>query len=426
MSAPTYITPAQLCIGLYVRLELDWASHPFTFSAFKIKSQEQIDILRSLGLSKIRIIPSRSDSAPLAAPEQAENTVAADEQAAPVPAASINDAIANKRQRLERIGKQRAAINECEKKLLSASRTIKSLTRNLFARPQESLKEAGDLIDGMLDSMLTERDLAIHLMSDRVGGEDVYQHPLNVAILAMMLGKQLKLPAEDIRSLGLGALLHDIGKLELPENLQRKTTALSPAEQSLMERHVLHGLELGKKLELPREVMAIIFHHHEFVDGSGYPKGLKGPEIFPLAKIISVANTYDNLCNKPNPRDSATPYEALASMFSSQRARFEPAPLNLFIRCMGVYPPGTLVQLSNNALGMVIAVNASQPLKPCVLIYDPAIPKREAVILDLEAEPELQVVKSIHPTQLPQEIFDYLNPRKRMTYFFDVSPGGDA
>ncbi|WP_374701378.1 HD-GYP domain-containing protein [Chitinimonas sp. BJB300] len=81
------------------------------------------------------------------------------------------------------------------------------------------------------------------------------------------------------------------------------------------------------------------FQHHEHIDGSGYPHSLRGEEILPLSKIVCIANTYDNLCNRPNPKDSLTPYEALAMMFSQLRARFEPPPLGLFIRCMGVYPP---------------------------------------------------------------------------------------
>jgi hypothetical protein len=137
-----------------------------------------------------------------------------------------------------------------------------------------------------------------------------------------------------------------------------------------------------------------------------------------------IVNAYDNLCNRPNPKDSLTPYEALAQMFSQGRARFDAQPLSVFIRSMGVYPPGTLVQLSNNALAMVMQVNASQPLKPCVLVYDPSVARHEAVILDLEEEPDLSIVRSIRPAQLPQPVFDYLNPRKRMTYFLHASQQG--
>lgn len=421
MATATYIKPEQLRVGLYVRLDLDWVAHPFTFSSFLLKSQDQVDTLKSLGLEQIRIIPARSTVDPLPAQAQPDEAVS---EAAPAPSVSpaIQATLDAKIARLERVAQQRQVINECEKKFQMTARAVRNVTRNAFARPQESMQEASQVVDGMLDSMMTDRDIAIHLVNDKVAGEDVYQHVLNVAVLAMMLGKQQGLSRDDMRHLGLGALFHDIGKLQVPENIVRKTEPLTLPEQDMLDRHVLFGLDTGKKMELPAETLTIILQHHEFVDGSGFPRCLKGPELTALSKIVSIVNAYDNLCNKPNPAESLTPYEALVLMFSQHRARFDAAPLTLFIRCMGVYPPGTLVQLSNNALGLVMAVNASQPLKPCVLIYDPNTPKHEAVILDLDTEPELQIIKSIRAAQLPQQVFDYLNPRRRMTYYFDTPP----
>lgn len=417
---PNYITPDQLCIGLYIRLDLDWTAHPFTFNQFKIKSQEQIDTLRALGLERIRYDAKRSDQTPLPASAPSESATPA---APKGPSPEQLAAIAAKKARIERLAQHRAALNECERKFVGASRAVKAITRNLFARPEESMKEALALVGDLVDSMLTDRDIAIHLMNDKVANEEVYYHQLNVAVLAMMLGKQLGLGREALTDLGMGALFHDIGKVDIPEKILLKTEPLTPSEQDLMMRHTQYGLDIGKKLNLSPEALAIVFQHHEHVDGSGYPHGLRAEGILPLSKIISIVNTYDNLCNRPNPRDSLTPYEALAMMFSQLRARFEPHPLGIFIRCMGVYPPGTLVQLSNNALGLVMAVNSSKPLKPTVLIYDPSIPKHEAVILDLEQEAELNIIKSIRPAQLPQQVFTYLNPRKRMTYYCDAVPG---
>ncbi|WP_269532542.1 HD-GYP domain-containing protein [Chitinimonas sp. BJYL2] len=412
-----YIHPSQLCVGLYVRLELDWLEHPFTFNQFKITKQEQIDTLQSLGLDRIKVDMKRSDAKPLPAPAE------------PPPPAVVADrtaqdaAIVAKRVRIERLAQHRSALNECERKFQGAARALKAITRNLFARPGESMEEAAALIGGLVDSMLTERDIAIHLMNDKAANEEMYFHQLNVAVLALMLGRQLNMDREQLTELGMGALFHDIGKVELPSQLINKTEPLSPSEQDLMMRHTNFGLDIGKKLGLTPEALAIVFQHHEYVDGSGYPHALSGDGILPLSKLVSIVNEYDNLCNRPNPRDSLTPYEALATMFGQQRKRFDPQALGIFIRCMGVYPPGTLVQLSNNALGLVMSVNASKPLKPTVLIYDPSVPKHEAIILDLETEPDLTIIKSIRPGLLPAPVFAYLNPRKRMTYYCDALPG---
>ncbi|QNM95285.1 HD-GYP domain-containing protein [Chitinimonas koreensis] len=415
-NAPVYIVPAQLRLGLYVRLELDWLEHPFTFNQFKLTKQEQIDTLRSLGLERIRIDPRRSDVEPLPVPDTPPE---------PVPQAEREHelaAIVAKRVRVERLAQHRAALNECERKFLGAARAYKAINRNLFARPDDSMSQAAKLIGALLDSMLTDRDIAIHLMNDKLGGEEMYFHQLNVAVLAMMLGKQLNLERDRLAELGIGSLFHDVGKAELPEKLLLKTDPLTPSERDLLARHTSYGLDIGKKLKLAPEALAIVFQHHEYVDGSGFPHALNGDGILPLSKIVCIVNDYDNLCNRPNPGDSLTPYEALAAMFAQNRKRYDAQALGVFIRCMGVYPPGTLVQLSNNALGLVMAVNSSKPLKPTVLIYDPSVPKHEAIILDLESEPELTIVRSIRPGQLPQQVFAYLNPRKRMTYYCDAMP----
>ncbi|PHV09993.1 hypothetical protein CSQ89_18620 [Chitinimonas sp. BJB300] len=119
-----------------------------------------------------------------------------------------------KKIRIEKLTQHRNALNECERKFVGASRAVKSITRNLFARPEESMKDAMALVGDLVSSMLTDRDIATHLMNDKVANEEVYFHQLNVAVFAMMLGKQLGLERETLTELGLGALLHDIGKSE--------------------------------------------------------------------------------------------------------------------------------------------------------------------------------------------------------------------
>ena len=411
-----YVTPEQLCVGLYIHLDMSWMAHPFMLNSFKISDQEQIDTLRGLGLERIRYEARRSDAEPTPLKPQA--------QAAPEPPHQLDPAqlaaIAAKKARLEHMAKHRQAITDCEKKLFSAGRAFKHISRNVFAKPLDSAADATKLSQLMVDSILTDKDIAIHLMSDKLGSEEVYFHGLNVAILALILGKELGLAREMLVHLGVGAMLHDIGKLEIPEKILYKTDPLTKPERDFLQQHVPYGLAIGKQCELPPEVMTILYQHHEYMDGSGYPRGLQGDAIAQISKIVSLVNDYDNLCNRINPNESYTPYEALALMFGKQRARYEPAALNVFIRCLGIYPPGTLVLLSNEVVGIVIAVNASKPLRPSVLIYDSAVPKGEAVILDLQDEPDCTIVKGLKPAQVPQALLDYLNVRKRMTYFADA------
>jgi putative nucleotidyltransferase with HDIG domain len=217
----------------------------------------------------------------------------------------------------------------------------------------------------------------------------------------------------------MGAIFHDIGKLEIPPKILMKTEPLTKSEQSFFEMHCEYGLDIAGKAGLPKQVADIVIQHHECIDGSGYPGKLKAEKISPLSKIVSIVNVYDNLCNPHNLADALTPHEALSQMFAVKRNKFDAVALKAFIHCMGVYPPGSIVQLSNEMLGMVVSVNSAKPLKPNVLVYDPDIPKDEAVIISLERETDLNISKSLRPAQLPREVYQYLNPRKRVTYYFD-------
>lgn len=406
--------------GLYVRLETNWLDHPFPFNSFKIRDQKQLETLLSLGFRDVIYDPGKSDVEPLPPSDQPIIAVQ-------TPAMSEADllALAEKKRRASRVSKERAAIQRCEKKFVGAVSAVKNLMRNLLARPEESLRSADDLIREMVESMLTDRNVAVHLMSDKIAGEDVYYHSLNVAVLAMMLGREAGLPAEVIRLLGIGALFHDVGKSRIPDRVLLKTEPLNHAERALYRLHCQMGVEIAEKLGLAPETIPIVAQHHETMDGKGYPHGLTGEKISRLARIVAIVNAYDNHCNQPNPDDSLTPHEALALMFARDRQLYDDELLKLFIKCMGIYPPGSVVQLSNGAVGMVISINSDQTLRPSVLIYDPGIPKEEAMIVDLEDDIDIEIVECIRPNLLLREIYDYLSPRKRVSYYFSEHGGGE-
>jgi putative nucleotidyltransferase with HDIG domain len=415
-----YIGPEQLCIGLHVVLDLPWTDHPFPFSSFKIKGPEQIEIMRSLGLTRIRYLAAKSDAQPL--PAQAAAEAAAP---AAVSAVDVSQAISEaKRERIARLAAQHARIEACEREFLQSSRAFKSINQNLFARPEMAREEADTLIKAMADSMLTDAEVAINLMKDRMGADETYHHALNVTVLSLMLAKELKAPVEAIKVMGLAALFHDVGKHDLPDRIVRKTDPLTKPEQDLLHQHCAYGVVTARKLGLSHEAQLVIAQHHERVDGGGYPGGLKGPEISMLARIVAVTNAFDNLCNPPNPARALTPHEALSVMYGQQRGQFEALPLSTFIRCMGIYPPGTVVVLSNDTMAMVVSVNSARPLKPTVLVYDPAVPKDQAILVDLEQVAEVSIARTIKPQQLPEAVFDYLSPKKRLAFYFDSARPG--
>jgi HD-GYP domain-containing protein (c-di-GMP phosphodiesterase class II) len=231
-----------------------------------------------------------------------------------------------------------------------------------------------------------------------------------------------------LQELGIGALLHDIGKQELPSRLRWDDEQFSSAEKKLYQEHVKHGIALGKKMELSSAALLCIAQHHEAANGSGYPMRLAGEQISPLARILALTNQYDSLCNPGNPAVAQTPHEALSTIFSRIKGRFDGQTMSVFIRMMGVYPPGSVVQLSDESYAMVVSVNSSRPLKPRLIVFDPQIPKEEALVVDLERQANLGVRRSIKPVQLPRQVLDYLSPRQHICYFFERASslaGGD-
>lgn len=411
---PKRIAVDRLRPGVYVHVELKWLDHPFPFNSFKIRDQKQLDILLSLGLQEVIYVPEKSDVEPL----PPDNPPA---QMILLPAITEENllVLAEKKNRIDRVSKEREAIQRCEKKFVGVICAVKEIMRNLLSRPEESVQEANVLINGMVESMLVDRNIVLHLMNDKIVGEDVYYHSLNVAVLAMMLGRESGLAPDEIGLLGIGGLFHDIGKSRIPDMVLLKTGPLNHAERALYRLHCEMGVEIAQQLGLAPEAIAIIAQHHETLDGKGYPQGLLGDKITRLSRIVAIVNAYDNYCNRINPQDSLTPHEALANMFSREREYYDNDLLKLFIKCMGIYPPGSIVQLSNEAIGMVVSINAGNALRPSVLIYDSSIPKEEAVIYDLTDDPDIKIVECMRPDLLLREVYDYLSPRKRMTYYFN-------
>lgn len=406
-----YIRPEQLCIGLYIQLELGWWEHDFAFSNFRIKDEGQIRALRSLGLKRLRYDPSRSDCEPL--------PLDVPDSPAPLPPQEDPEARARE-SRAQKLRKLRQRVAEVDRRFVQASQRVKALNQTLRSRPEEAIQQAGAIVVDLVDTLLGEPGVVLHSITGKAA-EDAYFHALNVTVLALLLGRQLGLDAEACHSLGLGALLHDIGKMEVPSKVLLKPEPLTRPEQQLLQLHTEFGLRMGQRLMLDDEVLRIIHEHHEHCDGTGYPRGLREAGIGRLSKLAAIANQFDNLCNPPAPRNALSPHEALALMFKQQRSRFDEVALKAFIRAMGVYPPGSLVQLDDERYALVLGMNPTQPLRPTVILHDPGIPKQEALILDLEQEPGLAIARSLRPSQLPIDVLEYLNPRQQLTYY--VEPG---
>jgi putative nucleotidyltransferase with HDIG domain len=405
-----------LRVGMFVLLDGGWMSHPFPLSSFRIASDAQIATIRSLGLQQVRWDPRRSEL-------QANSGDLADEvrpqgggadATAALPAA-VEPAAAAPRSQLAR---QDDALRVCERQFNEASRDLKLATELAVSRPQEARAQAESLSTALVAKMLGEQELCVRLLND-TNGDRAAQHALNVTVLSLLMGANFGLPAADMCDLGVGAMLHDIGKVELPQRLRHEDERHSSSEATVYREHVAHSLAHARKMGLSTGATQVIAQHHEHADGSGFPNGLPTDRMTAAARIVALVDRYDELCNPRLSARALTPHEALSQLFAQGKTRIDASILGAFIKMMGVYPPGSTVQLTDDRYAMVVSVNASRPLKPRVLVHDPAVPRDEALVLDLENTPGLGIRRSIRPQHLAPHALAYLSPRQRMVYFFE-------
>ena len=402
----------ELRVGMFVQLEGGWLSHPFALSNFRIVSAEQIATIRGLGLKHLRWVPEKSDLQSAATAPSAGSAVGDGPAGAPSRAAEQ----AAQQRRADLLA-QREAHQRCERQHGEAAKAWREASDAVGARPQDAGRSTEQLTRAILDKMLAADDIGIRLVSG--GGDRAAAHALNVTVIALLIGRTLGLADADMLDMGSGALMHDVGKLEVADRFRHAEDGFGAAELNAYRDHVNKGLLLGQKMALSAGALKVLSQHHEHADGSGFPHKLAGERITTAARVVALVNRYDNLCNPQARLPALTPHEAVSVLFAQGRQRFDAAVLNAFIRMMGVYPAGSLVQLTDDRFAMVVGVNSSRPLKPRVLVHDPKVPRNEALVLDLETATDLGIRRSLPAAKVPAAALDYLDPRPRVAYYFE-------
>jgi len=415
------IDVGELRVGMFIHLDLSWMQHPFPVGSFRITHEQQIDKIRGLGLKALRWSPEKSELAP---PAPAPEDGAAPEAAAiEVPPQTAEQAA--ERERRELLSAQRASAELCQRQFDEAGNAWRAAFDSVAARPEQARQDTENLARALLDKMLVDGDMCIRLLTCNAG-DNATAHALNVTVISLLMGRVFGLGDEEMIDLGLGALLHDVGKIDLPERLRHADERFDKDDLAVYRDHVAHGVRHGKRMGLKPGALLVLAQHHEHADGSGFPLKLKVERLSAAARIVALVNRYDNLCNPPSLANALTPHEALSLLFAQARSQFDASMLNSFIRMMGVYPAGSVVQLTDDRYAMVMSVNSTRPLKPNVLVFEPQRPREEALHLNLMATPDLGIRRSLKPAQLPADALDYLAPRPRVAYFFEAARVGAA
>tara|TARA_R110002126_G_scaffold8249_29_gene39382 strand:- start:4848 stop:5561 length:714 start_codon:yes stop_codon:yes gene_type:complete len=231
----------------------------------------------------------------------------------------------------------------------------------------------------------------------------------------MLMAKELGWNRQEVETIGMGALFHDIGKLKIPSNILNKRVPLTTPEENFIKQHPLMSINFLKLADnFPEEAKPLIANHHEFLDGSGYPQGLKADKIDKLSQLIAVINEYDNLCNGTNQIKPKPPSIALGLLYKNYKNKLNAEYISKLIKLLGVYPPGSIIELSSGQFALVMSVNLQHLLCPNIVVYDQLVPKDLAPIISLQQE-GLTIVRSLPAAALPEKIHKYLNPREQIS-----------
>lgn len=231
------------------------------------------------------------------------------------------------------------------------------------------LKQVSDYI---VEDIMNSRQLMINLVDIKSIDNYTYEHSLNVAVLSLILGIELKLVKGDLYKLFMGALLHDIGKAFLPKDLLSiPIKDMSEEQYNQYKNHTLSGYDyLKENYNISSHSKVISLQHHENYDGSGYPRGMSGNFINRMARIVSIANAYDEITSDTVSASAKPPNEAIEYIMGAAGRYFDFEMANTFVRKIIPYPAGTLVKLSNKKIAVVDKVNPNYPLRPIVKILN--------------------------------------------------------
>lgn len=428
---------SELRPGHFIELEGGWFAHNFIRSKFLIESPRVLDELRAAGITSVRVhldkstIPfpvppdfdlRRNDHEASVAPATGAASAAAvhkPQEGAEKPAAPfLASAQPTLKQALLRGTEMRRRQEAAEQAHATALQETQFVMKNLLA-PGAAVAERTRAFVGSAVGTVLADDATLHLLSSRQGEMSLRFHSLQVMTLALLTGKRLELSETELQDLATAALFHDAGIARLQDSVRMSAGSGNRLEQDAYQSHVLYSVEMAKSSSIvSKPALAAILTHHEAFNGTGYPKKLSGEEIPLLGRILAVADRYDYLVNPSASPLGMTPAEALARLFQPEGAKFDKRVLHAFAKSIGIYPPGSIVQLSDGRYGIVIGVNTEALMCPSVLVYEPSVPKSQAPVLDLLETADVNIRNCLATVMVPKEVLDYLNPRGRVAYFY--------
>jgi putative nucleotidyltransferase with HDIG domain len=278
----------------------------------------------------------------------------------------------------------------------AARRITRTLLDDLCLGGVINTDQAKETVKDCVHSILRNADALLWMSKIRSQDEYTAEHCLNVCILAIAFGRHLGLSEADLEKLGLCGLLHDVGKMRVPPEVLHKPSALDKKEMDMMRAHAIHGRNLLMSTPgIPNSTIDVAYSHHEKVDGTGYPRGLKSAGISELAKIIAIVDAYDAMVAERCYSPSIPSTEALKVIFKDRGTHFDERLALEFIKSVGLYPPGTLVELVNGLVAIVFETNSKYRHLPKIIVVKNQEEKLgKSVLVDLADVEKVKMDKS--------------------------------
>lgn len=376
-----------LKVGMYVsKLDKPWLESPFLFQGFVLKNQADIDAVRQQ-CKFVFIDENKQHESLIFTSKPSSFSLAALEKNPPYKQTST---FAKEIPKAGYIYKESAAL-------------IKSFMEDISLDKTISVKIAKKAVADCVNSVLNAPDALLWMT--QLKNRDLYtsQHSMNVCILAITLGRQIKLNVEQLNIAGLCGMMHDMGKMRIPLEVLNKPGKLDPQELEIMQSHAEIGWKLlQSSTEMSREAIEAAYSHHEHLDGTGYPRGLTADKIGLYTRIVSIVDMYDAITSDRIYQKGRTHIDAISIMTKLGNSHLDADLTFKFIECLGIYPPGSIVEMSNGEVAIVVEANQTTRLKPKIIILlDEQKNPRQEQLIDLS---KINSDSSGHPYRIVKTV----------------------